>query len=236
VLFLTETPEYEFLKQRIREFNIDWPLLLFNPDPNRALRSVPYAEWQVRGKPIAFLINPQGVIAGCGAGPTNISELLDLLEFYSAQQKPQPPPGLRCSWNLDEMPYLKLELEVYSPQRKPLDVEVDYRFLDLSFDDEGNLTEVNRVCPVEDGPEVCFTVGFDDISEQRWRVAFNAQDPATLQDYEGLEFVVSVRVPGSENWRDGQGLWVHQGGEVTFEYPESFRERAWSTVGPMQKR
>lgn len=231
-MFLTETPEYEFLKQRIREYDIDWPLLLFNPDPHRALRSVPFAEWHVPGKPVAFLVNPQGVIAGCGAGSTNISELLDLLEFYDAQPQPDPPLGLRLSWNLDNLPEVELLLDLDSPQREPLAVEVDYRFLNLEFDDDGNLIKVDRICPVAEGPEVSFNIGFDETCEQRWRVQINAQDPDSREDYEGLEIVVSVSVPGSEDWRDGHGLWVHQGGELIFGLPEHCRERAWTQVGP----
>lgn len=228
-VFLATTTDYGLLKQRLDEYAIGWPVLLFSPDPHKAMNSVPQAEWQVRGNPIAFLINPAGVIVGSGPGAKPISELLTALEFYTSQAEPDPPLGLRCSWNLDDLPQVGLYLELSSPRRAPLDIEIDYRYVGLVFDDAEKLIEVNRICPVEDGPEMSFTVGFDDTSELVWPVVIDALE------YDGLEFVVKVRIPGSEDWQDG-GIWIRQGGELLFEYPEHCRERAWGSAGPMKKR
>jgi len=208
------------IKQNIREFRVESPVLFYGDG-----QCVPRGEWQVRGTPIAYLVNPQGVIVGHGSG-RRISELLTALDFYTSQPVPDPPLGLRCAWTLDNLPEVELILELRSPQRQPLDIEINYRYVDLVFDDTGDLIEVTRTCPVDDGPEISFTVDFDDSCERRWPVSIDA-----LQS-EGLEYVVEVRIPGSEEWQDGRGVWVWQGGELIYEYPENCRERAWSSAGP----
>jgi hypothetical protein len=207
-------------KQNIRDLHVTSPVLFFGDG-----KCVPRGEWRVLGSPIAYLVNPQGVIVSYRSG-NRIPELLTALEFYTAQPEPAPPLGLRCFWNLDGLPEVELLLELRSPQRRPLDIEIDYRYVDLVFDDTGKLIEVTRHCPVADGPELSFTVGFDDSGELSWPVIIDARD------FEALEFLVRVRIPGSEHWQDG-GIWVWQGGELVYAYPEHCRERAWSSMGPL---
>ncbi len=219
-VFVCNSTDYETIKKRVEQFDIDWPMLVFNRD-----EMVPKAEWHNRGNPMAYLVDPQGVIVGSGPGAQRIGDLLTLLEFYTAQPEPDPPLGLRCSWNLDSVPDVELILELSSPRREPLDIEIDYRYVDIVWDESGKVTEVNRIHPVEDGPELSFTVGFDHSCELSWPVTIDAQD------YEAIEFAAAVRIPGSEHWRQG-GIWVLQGGELVFEYPEYCRERAWPSLGP----
>ena len=220
-VFVCNSSDYESIKARIDQFDIDWPMLVFNRG-----EIVPKAEWHNHGNPMAYLVNPQGVIVGIGPGALRIGDALTALEFFTAQPEPDPPLGLRCSWNLDDLPEVELILELRSPRREPLNIEIDYRYVDLIFDDAGELIEVNRIRPVEDGPELSFTVGFDDSCEVNWPVMLDALD------YEGLEFVVAVCIPGSEEWRDGRGLWVLQGGELFYEYDQYCDERAWPSMGP----
>lgn len=220
-VFVCNSSDYESIKKRIEQFDIDWPMLVFNPD-----EMVPKAEWHNHGNPMAYLVDPQGVIVGSGPGAQRIGDLIAALEFYTAEPEPAPPLGLRCSWNLDSLPEVELLLELRSPRREPLDVEIDYRYVDIVWDEAGEVTEVNRICPVEDGPELSLTVGFDDACELTWPVMLDAQD------YEGIEYVVAVRIPGSEEWRDGRGLWVLQGGELFYESDRYCRERAWPSLGP----
>lgn len=212
-----------YAKRNIRDFDVTSPVLFYGDGP-----CVPRNEWQVRGTPIAYLVDPQGVIISYRSG-NRIPELLTLLEFYTAQAEPDPPLGLRCAWNLDSLPEVELLLQLRSPRREPLDIEIDYRYVDIVWDENGKVTEVNRIHPVEDGPELSFTVGFDDASELTWPVMLDAQD------YEGMEYVVAVRIPGSDDWRDG-GIWVWQGGELFYENDQYCRERAWSSIGPAKAK
>lgn len=104
LLFVTPEPNSaaDHLKQTIREYGIDFPVLFYGDGPKVANR-----EWNVSGNPIGFLIDPQGVIVAKGRG-IQTRELAELAVWILERGGDAPRARLRtavrdeaepsCSW------------------------------------------------------------------------------------------------------------------------------------------
>lgn len=106
---------------------------------------------------------------------------------------------------------MQLEIELSSPQRRPLLVQVDYVLVKLVCDAEGNITQVTRVKPVQQGPELEFNVDCGARGEAAHEVGID------LTGYQGVEYEVRVLLPGTESARNGEGFWVRQRGWYYFD-------------------
>lgn len=203
----------DHLKQTIREYGIDWPILFYGDGDK-----VPQAEWQCRGNPIAFLINPQGVIVGHAFGAKNTPNLIDAYEFLS-ENPSIPPIGVRLHFDAGDETGGVMYLDLSNPCREEIKVEIDYRFLDFDFGEDGRFSRFERYTPNPDGPEEVLTVEFNGTSEMIVPVSIEAGI------YEMVECKVRVMLPGTENLSGGRGIWTHQWAEIRFGVPDHCIER-----------
>jgi len=206
VLFVCNAPNKgaERLKSVIAQYEIDWPVLFYGDGP-----CVPNKEWHVSGVPIAFLVNPQGVIVCHAMGTTACNSMVGTYEQLRRQGDPAPA-GMRLRPSTEGNTFV-VRMELYNPSRSPLDLAIDCQYIDMEWTD-GKLTKAEYIDPVKHGPEQRLSVEFNDASEMvyEWRL--------DAGQYESLLCDVYMRLPGctgDDLWGGGwtiQRCWVNPGG------------------------
>lgn len=193
------------LKQTIRKFRLDCPVLFYGDGPK-----VAYDEWDISGNPIGFLIDPQGTIVAKGVG-LQTHEVAELAVWIQDHAGVTPRAGLRIAAHPAAGQSIDLALELSSPGHEPLRVQLDYKLVQLEYDTAGTLVKVTRTKPVEQGPEQEFTVDCGDWGDVVHHVSLD------LTGYQGIEYEVRVLLPGTDGARDGQGFWARQTGWYFFD-------------------
>jgi hypothetical protein len=208
VVFVTREPNSAagHLKQTIRQYGIDCPVLFYGDGPKTA-----HDDWDISGNPMGFLIDPQGVIAARARGAAEIVELEELCLWLLEHGGDVARARVRTAAGSADRRNVDLTLELSSPQRKPLAVQVDYVLYDLIYDENNKMVDVIKVKPVEHGPEMELTADCGAWGETIERVAVD------LTGYDGLQYEVRVLLPGTGEARDGQGFWVRQRGWYYFD-------------------
>jgi hypothetical protein len=202
MLFVTPQPNSAaiHLKQTIRKYRLDCPVLFYGDGPKVANK-----EWDIHGNPIGFLIDPQGTIIAKGVG-LQTHELAELAEWIHEHGGIAPRVGLRTAVHPATDGSIDLALELSSPGRVPLQVQLDYKLVQLEYDAAGTLIKVTRTKPVEQGPEQELTVDCGDWGEVVHHLSID------LTGYQGIEYEVRVLLPGTDSARDGKGFWARQAG------------------------
>ncbi|MCH7472163.1 TlpA family protein disulfide reductase [bacterium] len=198
------------LKQTIRENGIDYPVLY----DGGGWQSVPAVEWDIHSIPATFLIDPQGNIAATNLRGETLGPGLDFFLDYSGVYT---PIGVRSAKTVNGDGSVVVRLELSSPQRKPLKVEVDYYHVRNVWaeDDPEHEGRPAReyVRADEENPEIEFEMGFTgSFGEATYEFTIPAVDGAV-----SLTYNVSVMLPGTEHLLDGEGIWVRERGSVRFE-------------------
>jgi hypothetical protein len=203
----------------------------------------PCTDWTIWGNPVGFLIDPQGYLFSRRVGALTLEELIELYE--NVKGSPQAPIGVATAASLAGEAK-SLDIEVSASEGSVLVVEVDCRWVDMTFDAEGQLVDVARHEPRPAAAEWSQTVTLNASGKALLRLTL---DP---QDYEGLEYSVSVaelpasgagfRNPVSSDGGTGgtddvavlrggsvaeipAWAWRYQGGEFLFIGEAQFRER-----------
>lgn len=207
LVFVTPEPNSadSHLKLTIKKYGIDFPVLFYGDGPK-----VAHNEWNVHGNPIGFLIDPQGVVVAKGRG-NQTHELVELALWMLEQGRDTPRVGLRTAVHPAAGQSIDLALELSSPDRVPLQVQLDYMLVQLEYDAAGKLVQVTRTTPVEQGPEQEFSVDCQDGGDVVRHVSLD------LTGYQGIEYEVRVLLPGTAGARDGQGFWARQRGWYYFD-------------------
>lgn len=194
------------LKDMLAAADVDFPVLYYGEE----MDSPPAREWHIAGIPSAYLINPQGVIVAHPLARYNLT-LVDLYERLSADPAAFAPAGLRASSEITSEEQIDIIVELYSPQRLPLKVAVDYTLPRFVWDmATGDMVECERTRPNGSEPEFEFEVDFEDSCEQTITL------PVDVREYSGLEALVTVLIPGTAELNDGQGVWNMVRTEVYF--------------------
>jgi hypothetical protein len=194
------------LKRTIKQYNVDFPVLFYGDGPRIAQN-----EWDIRGNPFAFLIDPQGVITAKAHGGLQIHELAELAAWIQQHGRDIPRARVRTAASSTDSQHVDLLLDLSSPQRMPLEVQIDYVLYDLKYDETGKLIEVTKTKPVEQGPELEFAVDCGAWSEAIRHLTID------LAGYDGFQYEVRVLLPGTEDARDGKGFWAYQRGWYYFD-------------------
>jgi hypothetical protein len=201
----------DFVRGLIREHDIQFPMLAWEG------KAVPYDEWNVGGNPIAYLVDPEGTIAAGARGATPVHDLLTYLEAVAPLPERPAPVRLSVSTEIGADGFTVLA-EVGSPMRVPLTVAVDYRLVDLTFDESGKLTDVTRTERFRDVPELTRVVACSEgESLERFEIPGGS--------YEGIEYAVRVLLPGSEQLNEDRGCWTAQQAQAFRDMPEITSER-----------
>lgn len=217
VLFITSEPNegVDHCKQTIADFGIDFPVLFFGDGEN-----VPKTEWNVRGNPIGFLVNPQGVIVAHAVGARQLPGMIDLFEHLSALETDYPPVGLRVELVSTDEQGAELILDLNDAARRSVRIEIDLEFLDVEWDEEaGEFLRFERYKPDEENPEIVLEEKFGESSQ----LSLPVNIPAEI--YEHVSLRIRMRLPGTEDLLDGEGLWTYQKAELIFDDPDSFEEQ-----------
>jgi hypothetical protein len=110
-------------------------------------------EWNIRGVPATFLVDPQGVVVAKHLRRELAPAALD---YFLNLDTPYPPVGLRTSFTVQDGEQVVLRLEVSNPRRTPLQLEVNYALVEADIIEFHGMTipsNRRRHNPVEGGPE-----------------------------------------------------------------------------------
>jgi len=175
-------------------------------------------EWNVRGVPATFLLDPQGNVV---AQHLRGSSLIDICEYYLSLDPVPPPIGLRTSYSVQGDGMVELLVDVSSPDRIDLEVKVDYVFYTLERDGSGK--------PIYRGHGEKITNPGKGVPEYEYTA--DCRQGQTVESvmidcrgFDGLSYRVQVKVPGTDDLNGGKGIWLRQGGEIYLNFPEHSRE------------
>lgn len=189
----------------IREMGLDYPVLF---DGN-AWSSVQAVEWGIHSIPATYLIDPQGNVVAKGLRGESLRPGLD---YFLNQQGPTPPIGMRAAAKKNDDGSVDVRVELDSPRRQPLKVQVDYAFYRYAWapeDPEHKGRPISSETIEQDpaNPEVTSTVEFKDACE-----SVQVFHVPAVENTHRFGWEVSIELPGTEALVNGKGLWISERG------------------------
>jgi thiol-disulfide isomerase/thioredoxin len=198
----------------IRENKLSYPVVY----DGGGWSAVSAKEWGINSIPATFLVDPQGNVVATNLRGEALRPALDFFLNYPGQYV---PVGVRTSAAKNQDGSVALQLELSSPERKPLNYRVDYYHQRYTYaaddpDHTGRPVNVEYVETNADGPEeegtMQFASGFGEGVE-------TLQIPA-VENTQRMMYSVTVQLPGTESLLGGAGIWVTTRGRVNLEEPK----------------
>jgi peroxiredoxin len=189
------------LRKAIKWHGIKYPVLF----DGGFWETVIAQEWDIRAIPATFLIDPQGVVVATSLRGEFLRPALDFLMNYPGGFT---PIGARLSGVVQDDGSVATFVELDSPKREVIWVELDYTYICFTYaEDDPNHERrwIKReiIQPDENNPEATWSVAFEDASERV--IAYTI--PA-VENVSRIICAMKVRLPGTEALVDGQGIWV----------------------------
>ena len=197
------------LHKYIKENNVDYPVTY---DGN-GWSTVQSVEWDIHSIPATFLINPQGVIVATNLRGEALGPALD---FFVGYEGTYAPIGLSSSSAANDDGSVSLNVELFSPDHQPMQVEVDYYHVKYEYTEtesgERKRSGSEFIEPDEENAEFSETASFGDFGDRSMSFTIPAVEGAELVGYS-----IRVKLPGTDALNDGEGLWVSDSGRVRME-------------------
>ncbi|MBN2082846.1 TlpA family protein disulfide reductase [bacterium] len=176
------------LKQAIRQQRLPYPVIYDGGiyDPDEIGRALPAVEWNVRGWPATFLIDPQGVIV---ANEVRGEDLAEILDFYLSGNAPVVSLCGYARENADRS--ISIFAEVGNTSREPVRVTAWVYTADWTWDED--CIVINEESGMAENPETVL-VSFDDFCESVAEIVLPADEAI---DY--YSCWLEATVPGTEH-------------------------------------